>query len=368
EYIKKSQSKIVVAGLDYAGKTSLINRLMHDHTYGDLINLEPTIGANIQEFESDNLNLIIWDLGGQKSKKIIAYMSHDNIPEELIDAAGFIPLRLIFSGNDELMDKGADYLPTSTCSFALSTIGLFSVKPNKYRFLDLIDYFIVSNHCVSDICSSEIICKYFDIPRIDFYVPYILSENGLKYYRIELIEFKKKLEEIRGSSISNEDIIKSIEKYNRFRRNISKIKYYDISGSDKLELYQKALLYGPKILELRDFNINNDGQIKIKNKKNVILTGCSIFLGDDLIEIIEEGGGNVIFLDTWVGDVYFSQTLEDNWLDQQKENDPFDILTEMFKKNTYTDHVVPNFLEYKIKKMLQFLLIIVHVRLLSNPS
>lgn len=67
EYIKKSQSKIVVAGLDYAGKTSLINRLMHDHTYGDLINLEPTIGANIQEFESDNLNLIIWDLGGQKS-------------------------------------------------------------------------------------------------------------------------------------------------------------------------------------------------------------------------------------------------------------------------------------------------------------
>jgi len=67
EYIKKSQSKIVVAGLDYAGKTSLINRLMHNHTPGDLINLEPTIGANIQEFESDNLNLIIWDLGGQKS-------------------------------------------------------------------------------------------------------------------------------------------------------------------------------------------------------------------------------------------------------------------------------------------------------------
>lgn len=291
----------------------------------------------------------------EKGKKIIAYMSHDNIPEELIDAAGFIPLGLIFSGNDELMDKGADYLPTSTCSFALSTIGLFSVKPNKYRFLDLIDYFIVSNHCVSDICSSEIICKYFDIPRIDFYVPYILSENGLKYYRLELIEFKKKLEEIRGSSISNEDIINSIQKYNKFRKNISKIKYLDISGSDKLELYQKALLYGPKILELRDFNINNAGQIKINNKKNVILTGCSIFLGDDLIEIIEKGGGNVIFLDTWVGDVYFSQTLEDNWLDQQKENDPFDILTEMFKRNTYTDHVVPNFIEYKIKKIVSII-------------
>ena len=56
-----------------------------------------------------------------------------------------------------------------------------------------------------------------------------------------------------------------------------------------------------------------------------------------------------------VGDVYFSQTLEDNWLDQQKENNPFDILTEMFKKNTYTDHVVPNFLEYKIKKIVSII-------------
>ena len=41
-------------------------------------------------------------------KKIIAFLSHDNIPEELIAAAGFIPLRIIFAGSDELMDKGAD--------------------------------------------------------------------------------------------------------------------------------------------------------------------------------------------------------------------------------------------------------------------
>jgi len=67
EYMKKSQSKIIVAGLDFAGKTSLINRLMNDYNYGDLIDLEPTIGAKIQEFDSDKMNLIIWDLGGQKS-------------------------------------------------------------------------------------------------------------------------------------------------------------------------------------------------------------------------------------------------------------------------------------------------------------
>ncbi len=285
-------------------------------------------------------------------KKVIAFLSHDNIPEELIDAAGFIPLRLIFSGNDELMDKGAEYLPTSTCSFALSSIGLFAEKPNKYKFLELIDYFIVSNHCVSDICSSEIICIYFNIPRINFYVPYILSETGLKYYRLELIEFKNKLEEIKGSPISNEDLFNSILKYNDFRKKISNIKYTNISGSKKLELYQKASLYGPKILEIMDFNTSNLEQAhQTNNKKNIILTGCSIFLGDDLIDLIEEGGGNVIFLDTWVGDAYFSQQFDDTWLNAQREKDPIDILKEFFEKNSNTDHIVPNYINFKISKI-----------------
>jgi len=30
----------------------------------------------------------------QEGKKIIAFMGHDNIPEELVDAAGFFPLNI----------------------------------------------------------------------------------------------------------------------------------------------------------------------------------------------------------------------------------------------------------------------------------
>ena len=108
----------------------------------------------------------------EEGKKVIAFISHDNIPEELIDAAGFIPLRLIFAGNDELMDASHDFLPPSTCSFAQSCIGAFSIKPNNLKFLDLIDYFIVSNHCVSDICASEVISKYYNIPQLKFYSLY----------------------------------------------------------------------------------------------------------------------------------------------------------------------------------------------------
>jgi len=34
----------------------------------------------------------------QEGVKIIAFLAHDNIPEELIDAAGFFPLRMMFGG------------------------------------------------------------------------------------------------------------------------------------------------------------------------------------------------------------------------------------------------------------------------------
>ena len=65
-YIRKPKMKIVVAGLDFAGKTSLISRLINDYNYNDILNLEPTIGASIEEYKSNRLDLVVWDLGGQK--------------------------------------------------------------------------------------------------------------------------------------------------------------------------------------------------------------------------------------------------------------------------------------------------------------
>ena len=134
--------------------------------------------------------------------KIVSYIAHDNIPEEILDASGFYPLRMMFAGNDELMDASHDFLPPSTCSFTQSCIGLFSTKQSDFRFLELVDYFIVSNHCVSDICGSEIISKYCNVARLNFYIPYTKNENSLKYFRLELMDFKKQLEEIINENIN----------------------------------------------------------------------------------------------------------------------------------------------------------------------
>ena len=289
----------------------------------------------------------------EEGKKVIAFISHDNIPEELIDAAGFIPLRLIFAGNDELMDASHDFLPPSTCSFAQSCIGAFSIKPDNLKVLDLIDYIIISNHCVSDICASEIISKYYDIPQLKFYVSYTKTENSLKYFKLELNDLREKLEELKGSVIETQDLMNSIVKYNNFKKKISDLSKLAIPGAQKLKHFQRALLIGPYYLpELESFlQTQEETQINEKSKP-IFLTGCSIFINDYLNDLIEGGGGNIVFFDTWVGFNYYSQIFDDDLINSSIN--PIDLLVERFKKNIFGDHSVPNFLETKISQIEEF--------------
>jgi len=285
----------------------------------------------------------------QKGVKIIAFLAHDNIPEELIDAAGFFPLRMMFGGNDELMEASHDFLPPSTCAFAQSCIGLFSTKPNDFRFLDLVDYFIVSNHCVSDVCASEIITKYFNISRLNFYVPYMTDENSLKYFKIELQNLKEKLEDIIGEKISDEKLFESIKKYNDFKKKLSQVDDLEILGSEKIKIIQKAILYGPTFLpDLEKYiqEVKTNPHQNLGLSKDILFTGCSIFINDNLIDLIEEGGGNIVYFDTWIGNHYYSQNIDDDLINSNK--DPLDLLVLRFKNNTYGDHSVPNFLQQKV--------------------
>ncbi|MFX1322831.1 MAG: 2-hydroxyacyl-CoA dehydratase subunit D [Promethearchaeota archaeon] len=287
-----------------------------------------------------------------EGKKIIGFIAHDNIPEELLDAGGFIPMRMIFAGNDDLMNASHDYLPPSTCAFAQSSIGLFALKPSEFNFLDLLDYFIISNHCVSDICASEIISKYFNIPQLKFYISYTKNDNSLRYFKLELMDLKQQLEKIKGSEILSENLRESILKYNDFKKKLLEINNLNIKGSQKLRIFQKAILIGPEFLsELEDLlkRFRDNSPQESKKSKDLIITGCSIFINDYLIDLIEESGGNIVFFDTWIGNSYLAQIFDDKNLKSDEE--PLDLLVHRFKNNIYGDHSVPNYLENKISQI-----------------
>ncbi|MHA1670282.1 MAG: 2-hydroxyacyl-CoA dehydratase subunit D [Promethearchaeota archaeon] len=289
----------------------------------------------------------------QDDTKIAAFLTHDNIPEEMMDACGIFPFKMMFAGDEELMNASHDYLPPSTCAFAQSSIGLFSIKPSKYQFLDLVDYFLVSNHCVSDICASETITKYFNIPRLNFYLAYTKNENSEKYFRLELEDFKRQLEDVTKSKLTNDKLHASLKKYNNFKLKLLELNSLNLIGSKKLHVIQEAMLFGPSYYDqLTNFiDSNRDNQINQANTlKNVILTGCSVFINDYLVDLIENAGGNVCFFDTWIGNHYYSQIFSEDELNSNLN--PYDLLVQRYKKNTLSDHSVPNFLDNKIAQLI----------------
>merc|ERR1712032_710565 len=57
----KEEKRILMVGLDAAGKTTILYKLK----LGDVITTIPTIGFNVETVEYKNIEFTVWDIGGQ---------------------------------------------------------------------------------------------------------------------------------------------------------------------------------------------------------------------------------------------------------------------------------------------------------------
>lgn len=69
----KKEVRIVMVGLDAAGKTTILYKLK----LGEVVSTIPTIGFNVETVEYKNLNFNVWDVGGQdKIRPLWRYYYH----------------------------------------------------------------------------------------------------------------------------------------------------------------------------------------------------------------------------------------------------------------------------------------------------
>ncbi|KAF4093927.1 hypothetical protein AMELA_G00007180 [Ameiurus melas] len=59
--IEKKQMRLLMVGLDAAGKTTVLYKLK----LGEVVTTIPTIGFNVETVEYKNISFTVWDVGGQ---------------------------------------------------------------------------------------------------------------------------------------------------------------------------------------------------------------------------------------------------------------------------------------------------------------
>ncbi|KAG4098052.1 ADP-ribosylation factor 2 [Neocallimastix lanati (nom. inval.)] len=62
-FYSKEEFKIVIVGLDNAGKTTIVYKLL----LNEAVVTTPTIGSNVEEITYKNMKMVMWDIGGQES-------------------------------------------------------------------------------------------------------------------------------------------------------------------------------------------------------------------------------------------------------------------------------------------------------------
>ena len=153
----------------------------------------------------------------QTRKKILGYFC-TNTPEEIILAAGLLPIRLF--GSKENITRAAKHLQTYSCSLVQSS--LESALRGDLRFLDGT---VFPHTCDSIQRLSDIWAQNLRLPfHWDLVLPVKLHTESARVYLIqELYRFRQGLQEFTGCPISDEVLHSSIVLSNASRSHLRQL-------------------------------------------------------------------------------------------------------------------------------------------------
>jgi benzoyl-CoA reductase subunit C len=170
----------------------------------------------------------------EKGGKVIGWYG-SNVPEEIIHAAGFLPVALI--GHYEAVSLADTNLEIQSCAYLRHSYD--SALRGEYDYLDGI---VFAHHC-------DVMTKLYDIWRYTIPTPYIYLINAPHlrtrkahdFFVEEIERFMRSLEEFAGKKISVEDLRHSVQVYNDNRSLLQKM--------DELRKREPPLISGTEMLE-----------------------------------------------------------------------------------------------------------------------
>jgi benzoyl-CoA reductase/2-hydroxyglutaryl-CoA dehydratase subunit BcrC/BadD/HgdB len=243
--------------------------------------------------------------------KIIGYFPGNYVPEELIYAAGAIPICLVHGGDPHAAEVALTVVPRHICPFARSQVGERLLKENPfYGMLDMLVAPLTCSHMkkVADLWEY-----YFsEVEIFKLGVPHQYNEDfALEYYVNRLKTLKERLERFTGNKITDEKLINATNLYNKMRellRNISFMRqgfHPPLSSFDFISMNQ-ASFYADSSLMIATLNsiYQELKQMKVSRSERprLLLVGPNIAYGDyKILELVDESGGEIVIEELFEG-------------------------------------------------------------------
>ena len=244
-----------------------------------------------------------------QGKKVFGWLC-TYVPEEIIHAAGALPIRITGYSKEMELEDGTAYLYINSCSFSRSCLQL-GLK-GEYNFLDGV---AGGSTCDGARRLFDLWRNYIDTP---FYhvltVPRKYTQSAHDLYHSQVLQFKVHLEEFMGIQITDESLYRSIGVYNESRAllkrlyELRKLDNPPITGTETMEVLNACFrmpkeLFNEWLSNLLDELQGSDNASK--SRARLMLVGSAI-TNPELIESIEELGGLIVTDELCTGTRYWS--------------------------------------------------------------
>jgi len=275
-------------------------------------------------------------------RKILGYFC-TNTPEEMIQAAGFLPVRILSSR--DTISLASRHLQSYSCSLVQS-----SLESGLRGELAYLDGTVFPHTCDSIQRLSDIWAENLRFPfHWDLVLPVKLHTESARTYLIhELRRFRKGLEDFAGQPVSDEDLRKAISLFNANRRLLREISRFQAQYPGRIPpsgLYALIKTANFMAKEEQNFLLKEivaqwgDGQPSRSAGPRLFLVG-SVCDEPKMYDLVESCGALLVGDDLCTGWRYFAE-------DVSLEGDPIMALADRLirkvpcpcKFNPDIDHV-----------------------------
>jgi len=261
----------------------------------------------------------------RQGKKTIAHLFPD-VPEEIICAAGLLPLPVVGMGTPTAMFHHK--LPSFVCPMIRNPLEMAF----KGR-LDFIDGMIIPYVCDSTRAFTQVWEENFpaNLNHTLWLPKKTAGDSVRKFLRLEFNRLKQRLEDFVGQTIKEEDLAEAIQIYNQSRKHLRKL-FQGVQQTPPLITYSEFILIvratmtmskeeSRDLLDKRLENLEARRAERTENGSARILLLGTFYEIDPVLEDIEQAGMTIVMDNLYNGTRYFLQ-------DADETMDPIDALVE----------------------------------------